>query len=163
MRKNKQLKLFFSRGIVTIDMDDIHLLSEVTTYSIVKDRNNFYLQCVIINDKNRKTTKRIHQIIMEKHYGPRDNGLHIDHIDQNGLNNSKTNLRYVTNSLNILNSRKRKNVSSIYKGVTYHKKANKWQTYFRNKYVGIYKSEEDANKAYILELEKYYKSMEIEL
>ena len=50
----------------------------------------------------------------------------IDHIDHNGLNCQKYNLRLATQQQNIMNSSKRKNTSSKYKGVSWHKVHNYW-------------------------------------
>ena len=50
----------------------------------------------------------------------------IDHKDRNPLNNQKSNLRECTRSQNTMNSRKRRNSSSKYKGVSWHKASKKW-------------------------------------
>lgn len=51
----------------------------------------------------------------------------IDHIDHNGLNNQKSNLRFCTVSENNMNQRKQENRSSIYKGVSFNKRTGKWK------------------------------------
>lgn len=45
------------------------------------------------------------------------NSKWIDHIDHDGLNNQKSNLRFCTRQENNMNRRKSENKSSIYKGV----------------------------------------------
>jgi hypothetical protein len=76
----------------------------------------------------------------------------IDHIDRNGLNNRKNNLRLSNKSLNACNSIKRSNCSSKYKGVSYKKDRKKWEAYInfqqRRVRLGYFKSEIDAAKAY---------------
>jgi hypothetical protein len=52
------------------------------------------------------------------------NGLVIDHIDRNKLNNSRSNLRYCTRRENLLNSSIRSDNTTGYKGVTYKKPWN---------------------------------------
>lgn len=47
--------------------------------------------------------KRVHRIIWEITYGPLPEGMEIDHIDRNSLNNSLENLRLVSKSLNMRN------------------------------------------------------------
>jgi hypothetical protein len=76
----------------------------------------------------------------------------IDHINGNGLDNRRCNLRSATNSQNQANRRKQKNTSSIYKGVTWNKHAKKWLSQVKFNYEGIYLglfiSEIDAAIAY---------------
>lgn len=60
-----------------------------------------------------------------------DDGRDVDHIDGDNLNNQKSNLRIVTHSQNLHNTGKmvRGILTSKYKGVSWHKKAGKWQVY----------------------------------
>lgn len=53
-------------------------------------------------------------------------GGYVDHIDHNGLNNTRTNLRIATHMQNICNGRKRTNNKSGFIGVYWHAKALKW-------------------------------------
>lgn len=83
----------------------------------------------------------------------------IDHIDGNGLNNQKHNLRVATKQENAQNQRKCITTkTSIYKGVYLTKNIIKGKTYTRwyaqighNKkriHIGSFKNETDAAKAY---------------
>jgi len=75
-----------------------------------------------------------------------------DHIDSNGLNNQKTNLRLCTHRQNIMNKKSHKNSSSIYKGVSWNKQHKRWvANIYSNKSLkrlGFFKNEIDAAKAY---------------
>lgn len=80
-------------------------------------------------------------------------GMSTDHIDGNGLNNTRSNLRIVTvlqNSFNMVT--KQSGTSSIYRGVCWQKRARKWQAQIkvdgRMKYLGLFVSENDAAAAY---------------
>jgi len=55
----------------------------------------------------------------------------IDHIDGNGLNNQKKNLRSATRSENGTNRRKPKNNTSGIKGVYWKKDEQRWRIHFR--------------------------------
>lgn len=59
-------------------------------------------------DKNRKTIM-MHRVIYERHFGKIPEGMVIDHIDRNILNNQKANLRLATKRQNCLNSKVRSN------------------------------------------------------
>lgn len=95
-------------------------------------------------DEGKQVYAMMHNIIMDD--------LWIDHIDGNGLNNTKANLRKATNAENQANSRKRTGTHSQYKGVTWNKRNNRWQGYINKAgvryYLGCFLSEEEAAKAY---------------
>jgi len=76
--------------------------------------------CTTINKKNWTMHRYIYTFILKKDI---DNKI-IDHIDINKLNNKICNLRIVSHSFNNLNSIKRTNSISKYKGVSPSKK--KW-------------------------------------
>jgi hypothetical protein len=79
-------------------------------------------------------------------------GVMIDHVDGNGLNNQKKNMRLCSHSQNMQNRRKHKLTYSKYKGVVWNKKLNKWQSRIlhENKriHIGTFQNEIDAAKAY---------------
>lgn len=76
-----------------------------------------------------------------------DNKL-VDHINRNPLDNRRENLRPVTASENNINQRLKVNNKSGFRGVCWHKAANKWavEIKFNNSktHVGIYKTIEEA-------------------
>ena len=107
---------------------------------------------IIINNKSYL----VHRLIFLYHYGylPK----YIDHIDRNKSNNNIENLRGVTRSQNLMNSKIRKG-SSQYKGVSQHK-SNKWQARIMHQgkriYLGLFINEIDAAKAYNDAIIKYH-------
>lgn len=77
----------------------------------------------------------------------------VDHIDGNGLDNRRSNLRIATNQQNGANSQKwRKQTSSQYKGVSWDHSRGLWRAdiMFNRKhvYLGRYSSESEAAQAY---------------
>lgn len=96
--------------------------------------------------KNQRTVY-MHRVIMN---APK--GLEVDHINHDTLDNQRKNLRLVTQSQNQQNSKKRKNCSSKYKGVHWHKLTRKWRSKISSLgepiHLGLYKSEIGAAKAY---------------
>lgn len=82
----------------------------------------------------------------------KNKSLLIDHINHNGLDNQKQNLRLCNEKTNHLNRKKCLNTSSKYKGVYFHKASLKWlaqiQKYGKHEYLGMFESQEKAALAY---------------
>ncbi len=80
--------------------------------------------------------------------------LKTDHKDSNRLNNQRENLRLATDFENSYNRSKLRKTSSIYKGVHWSKKSNKWLSYIKSKrkkiHIGYFDLERHAALAYDL-------------
>lgn len=78
-------------------------------------------------------------------------GVLVDHIDGNGLNNRRANLRFATVSQNLCNRGPQVNNTSGFKGVIWHKSAQKWSAQIKigrkNKYLGLFDRALDAAHA----------------
>jgi hypothetical protein len=76
----------------------------------------------------------------------------VDHVNTNGLDNRRVNLRPATIAQNRHNSRPNHGTSSHFKGVTWHKANGKWQAGIKidgkNRYLGIFASEVEAARVY---------------
>lgn len=101
--------------------------------------------CVVTPGAERpKETIMMHQMIL----GVKG----VDHIDHDGLNNQRYNLRPANTAENSYNQRPQLGSSSRFKGVTWHKKCRKWQAVIkvsgRHVYLGLFESEEEAAAAY---------------
>lgn len=59
--------------------------------------------------------------------------LEVDHINQNPLDNRRSNLRLATRSQNAANIRKRSDNTTGYKGISFDKSRNKFIVIFTNK------------------------------
>jgi hypothetical protein len=77
----------------------------------------------------------------------------IDHQNGNGLDNRRENLRIATNAQNLFNRGPQRNNSSGFKGVCFHKQAQKWKAEIafrgQRKHLGLFTTPEDAHAAYI--------------
>jgi len=75
----------------------------------------------------------------------------VDHIDHNGLNNTRRNLRICTKEQNARNQRPQKGRSSQFKGVCWHKGERKWYSRIQNdgrqQSLGLFDDERDAARA----------------
>ena len=87
-------------------------------------------------------------------------GMDTDHIDGDGLNNQRDNLRVCTHSQNIMNRGIQKNSTSGFKGITWNKLGRKWQSQIKVNgkyiYLGIFISKLEAYKAYCKACVKYH-------
>jgi hypothetical protein len=89
------------------------------------DRNGYYY--VNLYKNKAMTPKKNHRLVTITFLDNPDNKKCTDHIDRNRLNNNISNLRYATYSENNQNRSKCKNNTSTCTGVSFHKKANKWE------------------------------------
>lgn len=76
--------------------------------------------CQYAKRKTKGTTISMHQFIL-------DTTEEVDHIDGDGLNNQKVNLRAVTHAKNIQNQRTQTRSVSGYRGVTFFPDSGRWK------------------------------------
>ena len=109
--------------------------------------------------KPRKICFRMHRLILSRKLG-HANFKQVDHVDGNGLNNLRSNLRASTCQQNHFNKRKAQNKSSQFKGIYWNKQLQKWRVQIRvNKKlieVGCFHSEIQAAKAYDKMAKKHF-------
>mgnify|MGYP001586784751 CR=1 FL=1 len=87
-------------------------------------------------------------------------GMVTDHINGNGLDNRKSNLRTVSQSENLKNSKLRKDNTSGFKGVSQMKKTGRWrariQIEHKQTHLGSFKTAEEAHRAFRKACIQYY-------
>lgn len=110
-----------------------------------KSRKVIYAKTGITQSNGIQRTVRMHRMILN---AKKDEI--VDHINGNGLDNRKGNLRIVTNRQNHQNRHIK--VTSKYPGVYWKKDNSKWMAKItaKNKqiYLGLFESEDEAYKAY---------------
>lgn len=83
----------------------------------------------------------------------------IDHIDGNGLNNQRSNLRPASVAQNNRNVGLRRDNRSGFKGVSFHKHNQKWRAYIafqRWIHIGYFSTAAEAAHAYDIAAKKYF-------
>lgn len=81
-------------------------------------------------------------------------GIFVDHIDGDKLNNRKSNLRLCSIAENSRNQKRRSTNTSGYKGVSFHRSSGKWHAritkHYRTIFLGEFGSAKEASAAYII-------------
>lgn len=141
------IELQLTQGkIALIDDEDYARVSQYK-WCVFKAHNTFYAHRYVNRD-GYYTNQLMHTLILN----PRA-GLQVDHIDGNGLNNQKSNLRAVTVRENAQNRHMIK--SSRFPGVHLDKQKQKWRARILigtdRKHLGYFDTEEAAYARYVQE------------
>lgn len=140
----KQIEL--TQGMVAVvDDADFEWLNQ-WKWCVARYGNHAYAEHSIRLPSGKQAAEKMHRLILN---APK--GMEVDHIDRDGLNNQRSNLRLATRSQNAINILAGKGVSK-FRGVTLDKRSGNWRSGIRinQKYIwlGAYKTEIDAARAY---------------
>lgn len=144
----KQISLT-KKEFAIVDDEDFVILNEYKWFAM-KPRNKFYACRADENGKKQYMHRLILKVI--------DSKIHIDHIDGNGLNNQKANLRLCSNAQNLMNRGLNKNNQSGFKGVYFSQSKNRWIAQLKVNRQKITRSARTKNEAAekYNELAKFY-------
>lgn len=105
-----------NHGCAVIDEEDYSIVSKLKWRAVF---NGFTWYAI---STYHKKTVYMHRLIMKE----AETCVHIDHINSNGLDNRKENLRSCNGSQNNMNRKKSMIATSIYKGVYWDRSAGRW-------------------------------------
>jgi len=150
----KQIKLTQGKDALVDDSDFIEL-NRFKWYTQRRGKNFYAIRNSLTLNGKRKTV-RMHIEIM----GETPKGVEIDHIDGNGLNNQRKNLRFCSKAQNAMNVGLRLDNRSGFKGVSWDKVTKKWKTQISidkiQRYLGVFDTKEEAYEAYCVACLKFH-------
>jgi len=126
-----------------IDVEDYERVNKYKWYRHKRPKTNYVSRAIGDTKKDTRKIITLHRFILNI----TDSNIHIDHINGNGLDNRKENLRLCNMKQNLANATWNfKNKTSKYTGV--YKKKEKFVAEYGRKYIGTFTTEEEAAEAY---------------
>jgi hypothetical protein len=121
-----------------IDEEDFELISQYKWSATEPDhRRSIYARTNIKDTTGKYYTERMHRIILGLEKG---DGKIVDHVNGDGLDNRKINLRISSPSDNAANVSINRGNKSGYKGVSFKKDRGTWSTEIRRNGLNVYRS-----------------------
>jgi hypothetical protein len=128
-----------------VDDEDFEFLAQWKWHALKQPKTHYAARTVKI--EGRKTTIWMHRLIN----GTPDGSL-TDHINGDGLDNRRENLRSVTHQDNMINCARHVSGSSRFRGVSWHIRQGCWIAQItvdrKNIYLGRFSTELAAHEAY---------------
>lgn len=143
----KALKINLTKGkFAIIDEEDFEKVNQYKWHTVIHD---------YAARKENKKSILMHRFILNVPINKE-----IDHINRNGLDNRKVNLRICSHIENSWNTDKKKNNKSGYKGVFFIKRLNLWIARIsinqKSITLGYFKTKDEAAKMYNNYAKKYF-------
>lgn len=144
-----------SRGqVAVIDASDVSLIAG-RKWHAQRGPHTWYAAANETAPDGKRTLVRMHRLII----GAAPDVV-VDHIDSNGLNCRRHNLRVATHAENMRNRRIGVNNTSGFKGVHWHRRKGQWMAQIRvdtrNVYLGMFTDPVEAHRAYCHAAVKYH-------
>lgn len=139
-----------TQGYMTIVSREDTDLADQKWYAVRHGKNHYY--AARMAGKPRRQI-HMHRVILERMIGRTlEPGEYVDHINGDGMDNRRSNLRIVNKAQNAQNSRRFSSNTSGYKGVYWHKRKEQWAASIRvggkRKHLGYYNMPQAAFAAY---------------
>lgn len=140
-------ELILSKGHISyVDDEDYEWLSG-WKWSVTTSGKILYAQRSIYSNNTQRSIL-LHRFLL----GVSGRGIMVDHVDHNGLNNQRSNLRVCNSSQNQSNMKSHEDSTSKYVGVSWVKSRKRWNAAIGVNYkviqLGRYKTEQEAALAY---------------
>lgn len=137
-----------TRGMFALVDDADYDSMMVHKWSARWGKSSWYASSNVTVNGQRKGIE-MHRLLL----GVTDPKTHVDHIDSDGLNNQRTNIRLASNAQNQHNARvARKNNTSGFKGVYWNRIGRTWKAQIkiqrRMTHLGTFRDKLEAARAY---------------
>lgn len=136
-----------TRGLVAlIDDDDFPVIAPFTWQAVICDRRLYARRTVpVVERRGGSSCQYMHALLTGWPL--------VDHINGDGLDNRRANLRSATPAQNVRNARKRSTASSSrFKGASLYRRTGRWRAYIdvggKEQHLGYFATEIDAARAY---------------
>lgn len=137
-----------------VDLDDLHLVSHFNWRVHIDGKTEYAIS------RQKVEGKRVLEIKMHRVLMGAQRGQLVDHINGNGLDNRRSNLRFATQAQNQWNQKLHARNTSGVKGVCWNKAKKKWQASLmangRRIFIGRFEKIEDAAAAYVEANKKHH-------
>jgi HNH endonuclease len=155
-RPRKPMEIPLTQGkVALVDREDYEELIKYKWYAKRGGKTFYAVRKSPLDKKRKQCTIQMHRVIMNTPIG-----METDHINGNGLDNRRTNLRVCSRSENRCNVGKCSNNTSGYKGVSFFKANSKWHAMImincKQNNLGFFDTPELAYKAYCDACIKYH-------
>ncbi len=131
--------------VALVDDEDYELVADRTWCPAPRDDRIYSINYKRARGQ-RRTCTLMHRLILD---APR--GVRVDHVNGNGLDNRRGNLRFATPGQNTTNARTLRGLS-FFKGVSWREERRRWRAYIEHEgrchHLGYFEREEDAGHAY---------------
>jgi len=150
-------EILLTKGkVALVDEIDYERINKLSWYAVKRGRSWYASRRVCVD--GRLCTEHMHRVIAQTPIG-----METDHINKDGLDNRRCNLRICTHAENQHNQNPQsRNRYSHFKGITWDKLNNKWTAKIKADgrviYLGRYQSERDAAEAYDKAAKQYHTS-----
>lgn len=139
-----------------VDVQDLAQVADRSWHGLATGRVVYAQSRQMVDGKPRVIL--MHRVIL----GVVDRRIQVDHINHNGLDNRRCNLRLATNQSNSFNRRPKLGGSSQYKGVYWDKSKDKWCVSYtlngRSRKAGCFGDEKEAARAYDAAIREHHGS-----
>lgn len=157
MTSSKYITIPLTRGYSAIVNKSDSDLSTLKWYSHISSNGRVYARRTVYSN-GKKHYEWLHKVVYCRANDLLTPPKIIDHIDNNSLNNKRKNLRAVSHSQNLQNSKKQNRV--MFKGAKYHKRDKRWRSSIRvngkSIWLGSFNTAKEAHKAYCEAAKKYF-------
>lgn len=149
-KKKSTRQIELTQGqVALIDAEDYEKVSQYKWHAAWGERTRSYYAAHSewVKGSGRPRTIRMHRVILDA-----PDGLMVDHVNHNTLDNRKENLRLCDQAANSANARQRRDSTAPYKGIEQDRTTGRWYAHIKvhgkRIYLGVFDEPVEAARAY---------------